>query len=138
MDLRSGIAALAPNVGALFESGFRTSIGNCYLGLCDDLGMRWMMRWRADRPPLDPMGPPVWFHHGTEDRRVLLADMVCPIRMAMTDDPRTRACIYSGANHNDVVTRAAPWLAQWIDALAEGATAPDCPDPTELPRCSGG
>jgi hypothetical protein len=138
MDLRTGIAELAPNVGALFEGAFRSSVANCYLGLCDDVGMRWMERWRADRPALDPMGAPIWFHHGTEDRRIALADMACPIRMAMRNDARTRACVYEGANHNDVVTRAAPWLVAWIDALAAGDSPPDCPDPTELPRCGSG
>lgn len=137
-DMRTGIAAIAPDVATLFDASFRSSIGMCYWAVCDDVGTRWQSRWTSDRPPLDPMGAPTWFHHGTADARILLGNMICPIRNAMAADPRVEACVYQDVAHGPLPTYAAPWLVEWVAALASGVAAPACPDATPLPTGSCG
>ncbi|MDQ3031134.1 MAG: lipase family protein [Myxococcota bacterium] len=138
VDLRSALAEVAPNAGALFDPALRSSVSRCALGDCDEVGTAWQARFAADRPTLDPEGAPVWFHHGEDDQRILLSSMICPIRRAMAADPRVQACVYAGADHNTIPARTSPWIVEWATALASGAAAPACPDPTELPPGSCG
>jgi hypothetical protein len=129
------IFALAPDVSDLFERSFRNGVQTCLFGGCDAVGMAWDERFAASRPALDPEGPALWFHVGTDDTTITL-DRVGGI---LDESGFGTACCYSGATHNTMAGVSAPWHSDWVSALASGGsgTAPTCPDLT-LEECLGG
>ncbi|MBX3250229.1 MAG: hypothetical protein KF901_23835 [Myxococcales bacterium] len=137
VSLREGLAGIATQVAELFDAGLRGSVGNCaFLGICDEVGMTWRERFAADRPPLDPDGPPMWVHLGTDDIRVPPSSMVCPIRDERGRGVEIDVCVYDETNHNVLARAAAPFTVALADALAEGAELPSCRDETMPPNCT--
>ncbi len=139
MDVREALEALASNVSEVFEPGLAASFSSrvfCDAGIMDRCPARvaeWLMRFEADRPPLDPMGAPVWFHQGSLDARSTVSSMQCPILEAADRGVDVDTCYYVGVEHGPLSGAAAPWHADWVAALAAGRDAPACPDVTPFP-----
>lgn len=139
-DVRMALEAVAANVEETFDANLRGAFLNmtlCEAGLterCTPLLVTWLERMDADRPPLDPTGAPIWFHQGTLDTRSTVDSMACPIAEARYEGVGTSACLYTDVAHGPISGEVAPWLSDWITALAAGGAAPACPDATPFPE----
>lgn len=137
VSLREGLAEIATQVSELFTAGARNSVGSCaFIGVCDEVGEVWRDRFAADRPALDPEGPPMWVHLGTDDIRVPPSTMVCPIRDERDRGVEIDVCVYDDTNHNALALASAPFTVALADALAEAGTPPACRDETMPPNCT--
>ena len=136
-SIHSALRPIAGTVSAMFDANLQMSFVNYqFTSVADETVMRWVERFAADRPTLDPMGAPITFHQGTMDNRSTLELMTCPIRETMAADARTTACIYTDVNHNVIAGEAAAWTVEWTRALAAGTAPPACIDTTTpLPTC---
>ena len=123
----------APTIGDLFDSSFATSLQSCSFGACTGAGAIWNERFAEGRPPLDPDGAPVFFLVGDADATIPI-DSIAGV---MDDAGFGTGCCFRGATHNTTATKAAPWLVDWVRAVAAGAEAPACPD-TSIAECVGG
>ncbi len=124
---------LAPTLGEVFDESFAASIRSCIFGVCSGVGATWMERFPAARPPFDPAGAPAIFAVSEGDTIIPMAS----IQEILDRDPVTRGCCFAGETHNTLATVAAPWLADWMDALQAGEAMPTCPGVT-VAECTGG
>ena len=126
----------------IFNASFISSISGCGLGFggCDDAtAMTWSARFVADRPPIDPDGPPILIFDGGMD-----ANFTPPYAQCMFDkidvdlsgavSPTTTisTCFDPDAQHFDIMRRDVDYANQWIAARAGlgSEPAPCMPFPT--------
>jgi len=130
----SGLASLGATPGELFDPDFVSSVGMCGVADACDSGpaAKWIERFRADRPSVDPSGAPIVLWHGGRDDGVAVERAQCGVDKLARDvqgiaSPTTiTACGDPEATHDGVVERHMAWLDRWIDARVTGAAAPAC------------
>ncbi|MDB4964913.1 MAG: Triacylglycerol lipase precursor [Myxococcales bacterium] len=122
------ISTLGAAPSDFFEPSFISSIGGCGTGFgsCDDAtAMTWTARFVADRPHIDPSGPPVLIFDGGKDSNFPPARAQCMFDkiaadLALTPSPTTtiRTCFDADAQHFDIMRRDVDYANQWIAARA--------------------
>ncbi|HXU74117.1 MAG TPA: alpha/beta fold hydrolase [Polyangia bacterium] len=98
---------------------------------------KWLARWKADRPPLDPMGAPllVWYSGGDQDVTVGFAQCARDRFASDLADPSATAtityCFDPSSGHTSVPKMNADHVNHWIAARAGIGSEPSCaPFPT--------
>lgn len=133
------LQALGATPADFFDSTYVTNVGGCSTGgACSDpLSMKWMARWLADRPPLDPAGAPMLVVFGGQDAVVTVGRQQCAVDKFTQDlgSGATATVTYCNdpqAGHDDLVrTTDVDTVLQWIASQAGIGTAPSCTAPTK-------
>jgi hypothetical protein len=122
------ITTLGATTADIFDAAFIDSVGPCGIGLggCTDAtAMTWTARFSADRPPIDPQGPPVLIFDGGMDanfppaRAQCMFDKITADLTGATSATTTlSACIDPDAQHFDIMRRDVGYANQWIAARA--------------------
>lgn len=122
------ITTLGATPADFFDASFINSIGDCGLGFggCTDAtAMTWTARFVADRPPIDPNGPPIMIFDGGLDANFPPARAQCMFDKLDADlmtvaAPKTKisTCFDPGAQHFDIMRRDVDYANQWIAARA--------------------
>ncbi|MGZ3406064.1 MAG: lipase family protein [Polyangia bacterium] len=120
------ITTLGAAPSDFFDSTFIDSIGACGIGFggCTDAtAMTWTARFAADRPPIDPQGPPILIYNGGMDtnfppaRAQCMFDKINADLMGATSPTTTIAtCFDPDAQHFDIMRRDVDYANQWIAA----------------------
>jgi hypothetical protein len=138
------ITTLGATPSDFFDTNFISSLSGCGLGFggCTDAtAMTWTARFSADRPPIDPKGPPILIFDGGMDANFPPVRAQCMfdkinMDLAGATAPTTTiaACLDPDAQHFDIMRRDVGFANQWIAARAGlGAEpAPCTPFPTGL------
>ena len=122
------ISTLGATPADIFDPTFINSVSGCGIGLgdCSDAtAMTWTARFSADRPPIDPDGPPVLIFDGGKDanfpppRAQCMFDKIDADLMASASPKTTiSACFDPDAQHFDIMRRDVDYANQWIAARA--------------------
>ncbi|MCA1665499.1 MAG: lipase family protein, partial [Myxococcales bacterium] len=136
------IKTLGATPSDIFDPSFVNSVGDCGIGLggCNDAtAMTWTARFSADRPPIDPNGPPILIYDGGMDTNFPPARAQCmydKINADLTAAPSAAtmisSCFDPNAQHFDIMRRDVDYANGWIAARAGLAAepAPCTPFPT--------
>lgn len=124
------ITSLGATPGDIFDASFVNSVSGCgFSGPgpgCDDATAQlWTKRFEADRPPIDPNGPPILVYNGGKDanfppnRAQCMFDRI-NADLAAVPSPTTTitTCIDPDAQHFDIMRRDIAYANQWIAARA--------------------
>ncbi|MCU1277472.1 MAG: Triacylglycerol lipase precursor [bacterium] len=138
------ITTLGATPSDFFDSNFIDSIGPCGVGFggcIDATAMTWTARFSADRPPIDPQGPPMLIFNGGMDanfpppRAQCMFDKLAMDLSGATSPTTTIAtCLDPNAQHFDIMRKDVDYANQWIAARAGigPEPAPCTPFPTGL------
>jgi pimeloyl-ACP methyl ester carboxylesterase len=126
-----------------FDPTFANDVGNSCgaFGTCTTpAAMLWKSRWLADRPALDPNGPPMLTWYAAMDLDVPPNLAQCALdRLAADGTPASLVsyCFDAGADHNNVIRRNSDYVNQWIAARAGLGKdpAPCTPFPAGMQAC---
>ncbi len=138
------ITTLGATMSDIFDMSFVNSVSGCGVGIgdCTDAtAMTWTARFSADRPPIDPDGPPILIYNGGMDdnfpppRAQCMFDKISADLSGATSPTTTiSTCFDPGAQHFDIMRRDVAYANQWIAARAGIGPdpAPCMPFPTGL------
>jgi hypothetical protein len=144
IDRTDDIPSLGSKPSDFFDSAFANSIGGCgVLKTCTDaLASVWNPRFIADRPSVDPQGPPIVYWHGGSDTSITPSRAKCgidKINKDLTAAGATTSFTFCGdatAIHGSIMPtdpneyllgitrRQADWMNQWLGSKLLGETAP--------------
>jgi hypothetical protein len=137
------IKTLGATPSDIFDPSFVDSVGDCGVGLgggCTDAtAMIWTARFSADRPPIDPNGPPILIYDGGMDtnfpppRAQCMYDKInADLMSAASPTTVISSCFDPEAQHFDIMRRDIDYANRWIAARAGLAAepAPCTPFPT--------
>ncbi|HQP34927.1 MAG TPA: alpha/beta fold hydrolase [Polyangiaceae bacterium] len=152
-DAEDRMVELGNKPGSFYSFGFQSGVSTCVIsGVCmGDNADKWMPRFKADRPSIDPHGPPIVVWAGGLDSSITPGRIQCMLErfdanLAAATDPTTtiRVCADPTAVHSGFVgdrpdlsdgitRRSMDWVDQWIAARTLGeAEPPVCLDETGL------
>jgi hypothetical protein len=138
------IQTLGATPADFFDAAFISSIGGCGIGIGDCMdatAMTWTARFSADRPPIDPQGPPILIYNGGMDanfpppRAQCMFDKISMDMMGAVSPTTTiSTCLDPDAQHFDIMRRDVSYANQWIAARAGIGPEPSpcTPFPTGL------
>lgn len=138
------ITTLGATPSDFFDNNFINSIGPCGTGFgsCSDAtALTWTARFKADRPPIDPKGPPLLIFNGGMDtnfpppRAQCMFDKLAADLAGATAPTTTIAgCLDPNAQHFDIMRKDVDYANQWIAARAGIGPEPSpcMPFPTGL------
>ncbi len=122
------ITTLGATPSDFFDSSFVSSLSGCGLGFggCSDAtAMTWTARFSADRPPINPNGPPLLIYDGGMDAnfpppraQCMFDKLNADLMAAPSPTTKITACLDPDAQHFDIMRRDVDYANQWIAARA--------------------
>jgi pimeloyl-ACP methyl ester carboxylesterase len=134
----TGLKSFGVYADSYYTDAAVTALSNCgFTGDCPDApGPVWKARFIADRPPIDPAGPPIVMWFGGKDTTVSPPYARCAMDKVATDmasggTTAITTCADADAVHTGVPARDVAWVTDWIAAQVGGGTAPTCTPPAD-------
>ncbi|MCU1278297.1 MAG: Triacylglycerol lipase precursor [bacterium] len=122
------ITTLGATPTDFFDNNFIDSLSGCGIGFggCTDAtAMTWTARFSADRPPIDPNGPPLMIFDGGMDAnfpppraQCMFDKLDADLMGATTPTTKIATCFDPDAQHFDIMRRDVDYANQWIAARA--------------------
>jgi hypothetical protein len=148
-DVEAGVTALGTSPSDFYDPAFVTAMQNCMIfgAQCDvEPAKTWLARAIADRPAIDPAGPPILIWHGALDATIAPGRAQCgfdkiekDLAGATNPTATLTICGDAGATHGTIVRRDIDYVSQWIATRAAGLPdPPGCPGEGPLEPGDGG
>jgi hypothetical protein len=149
-DVGTALQSLGSKATDFYDPTFVNSVSNCMIfdaGCDQEPAKTWLARSTADRPAIDPNGPPILFWQGGMDTTVPPSRAQCGIDkinqdLAGATNPTASLsiCGDAQATHATIIMRDIDYVSQWIAARATGQPdPPGCPGEGPLePDTDGG